>query len=688
MPSGYLVTLGADLTLTLADSIGGAFTAFTTASALGAGQWAFTGTAGGTQYNNETETGDYFLATDGNVYFVPDLGAVSTITSAETVSVPNYSEFNIVDGTSGADNIRNPYVDSDGQGINDAPGNNDDYVLGYGGNDDIRAQSGNDTVFGGSGDDALRGNGGDDLLYGDGPGASTEALNWFAEGTDGADLSGSFTQSTGAMDVSVSFTNNGNNNPDFDVETSDEIYTTNADPFSDHSSLYLFGDGDGATSTTTITFAPGARSDVTDNVENVVFRIGDVDFASGNHRDVVTVNAFDANGDAVDVTLTVTTTASGQDVASGNTVTAGDRSDGPEDATGSVLVEIAGPVAQIDIIYANALDGTQAIWVSDIFFDTIPPADGNDTLQGGNGNDTLFGQGGDDVLVGGNGADEVSGGDGDDRIDVAQGDTVSGGAGDDLFRLVDLAEGGSAAITLVGGEDDETDGDTLDLNGLANRSDITFTTQTPGELAGSVELADGSLLTFSNIENIICFTPGTVIRTPHGDRAIETLRPGDLVLTKDNGPQPLLWIGQRSVPALGDHAPIRIDPVLLAGADAPVLVSPQHRMLWGGARAQMLFGTGEVLVPAKHLLSNPGATRIEGGTVTYIHLMLEQHEILFANGAPSESFFPGDEAFSALTPQAREEMFTLFPQLRSHHGAYGQTARQCLKAHEAAVLVA
>ena len=95
-----------------------------------------------------------------------------------------------------------------------------------------------------------------------------------------------------------------------------------------------------------------------------------------------------------------------------------------------------------------------------------------------------------------------------------------------------------------------------------------------------------------------------------------------------------------------------------------------------------------MLVPAKHLLTHPAARRVEGGQVTYLHLMFDRHEIVFANGAPSESFFPGDEALDALAQAAREEMFELFPGLRGHLSGFGDTARLCVKAHEAAVLVA
>ncbi|MEM7318305.1 MAG: type I secretion protein, partial [Pseudomonadota bacterium] len=234
MPDGYLVSLGADQTLTSEDGISDPLTTFVTVQSLGAGQWTFSGTVGATTYFNETETGEYFLATDGNVYFVPGLGPVTTITSAQTVEVPFYSTLNIVQGTGGDDVINIGYIDPNGNEINGSA-DNADLVLGFGGDDDIRSRSGDDTVFGGSGDDTIRGGSGDDEIYGDGLSSETESLNWFAEGTDGADLSAGFTQNTGDIDVTVSVTNDGNNAPTYLLETSDEIYVDTGEEFSDHS---------------------------------------------------------------------------------------------------------------------------------------------------------------------------------------------------------------------------------------------------------------------------------------------------------------------------------------------------------------------------------------------------------------------------------------------------------------------
>nr|WP_263618606.1 Hint domain-containing protein [Seohaeicola saemankumensis] len=691
MPYGYLVSLSGDNTLADA-TIGGSYRFFRSNTSLGDGEWAWSGNYFGTDYYNQLEPGEFFLANNGNVYFVPDYGAVGTLSEASVTSAPYFSPDNRVQGTNNDDVIDDTFVDNNGNSVDSGdgsgPGGFGDEVYAKKGDDTVDSGQGDDLVYGGSGNDTIYGGDGDDTLYGDGQGGSNESLNWFAEGNDGTDLSSGFTQTTGDIDVTVSFSNDGNNSPDFEVATAEETYRTASDDHSNHSALYLFGSGDGATSTTTISFAANSTGDVEDEVENVSFRINDVDWASGNHRDVVTINAYDANGDPVAVTLTPTATGSNQDTVSGNTVTAGSQSESPDDATGSVLVEIAGPVQEIEIIYENALGGTQAVWVSDIFFDTRQPQDGNDILDGQDGDDTLYGQGGDDTLIGGTGDDTMYGGDGDDTFEVAQGDIAEGGDGDDTFVLTDLAETGNGTITITGNEGAEVDGDTLDLGGVADLSTLNLTVNQPDELAGTIELYDGTLVSFTNIENIICFTPGTMIATAHGPRPIETLAPGDLIVTRDNGLQPLRWVGSRSVPARGGHAPLELSPTLLEGATAPLLVSPQHRLLWTGARAQMLFGESEVLVAATHLSEHPGVTRRAGGAVTYMHLMLDRHEVVYANGVATESFYPGDTAIGALSDPARAEMFDLFPDLRSHAGSFGETARMCLKAHEGRLLAA
>ncbi|SPH23626.1 hypothetical protein DEA8626_02692 [Defluviimonas aquaemixtae] len=158
-----------------------------------------------------------------------------------------------------------------------------------------------------------------------------------------------------------------------------------------------------------------------------------------------------------------------------------------------------------------------------------------------------------------------------------------------------------------------------------------------------------------------CFTPGTLIRVPGGEVPVETLRPGDLVETMDHGPRRLRWIGARRVAGTGDLAPGRFAPGAI-GNTLALTVSPQHRMLVRGWRAELHFGVSEVLVAAVHLLGWPGVARCPVAEVDYLHLLLDRHEIIYAEGAPSESFHPGSwmlEDDSAL----RQEIAAVFPEL-------------------------
>ncbi|WP_299849546.1 Hint domain-containing protein [uncultured Roseovarius sp.] len=320
--------------------------------------------------------------------------------------------------------------------------------------------------------------------------------------------------------------------------------------------------------------------------------------------------------------------------------------------------------------------------------DSVIAGDGNDTVVSGAGDDTIDGGSGDDSITGGVGADSITGGSGDDTIQVAQGDTVTGGDGDDFFTLTDLSEVGNDAISITGGEGDETGGDTLQLTSDISVADITFTNtdDNAGGLSGNFTMADGTLVTFSEIENIICFTPGARIQTPQGARAVETLRPGDLVITRDNGPQPIRWLGQRTVPGLGRFAPVTFDTGALDGLTRPLTVSPQHRLLFSGYRAELLFGTPEVLIAARHLVNDLNIRQTARAQITYLHLMFDRHEIIYADGTATESFHAGQTGVSAISDQSRDEMFAIFPELRADSGAHGDTARLCLKAHEARLL--
>lgn len=182
----------------------------------------------------------------------------------------------------------------------------------------------------------------------------------------------------------------------------------------------------------------------------------------------------------------------------------------------------------------------------------------------------------------------------------------------------------------------------------------------------------------------VCFAAGTAILTPSGEVPVEHLRPGDAVFTRDNGRQILRWSGMREAPAVGRWAPVEFAKGALGNA-RPLRVSQQHRMLLSNSRAEMLFGTPDVLVPAINLVNGTDIRLCEGGQVAYVHLLFDAHQIVFAEGIATESLFPGKVAMGALDDAARAEVLALFPELSRE---YGPTAHLCLRGREAALLMA
>lgn len=165
---------------------------------------------------------------------------------------------------------------------------------------------------------------------------------------------------------------------------------------------------------------------------------------------------------------------------------------------------------------------------------------------------------------------------------------------------------------------------------------------------------------------MVCFCEGTMIRTPTGDRPVESLQVGDLVMTLDNGAQPIRWINGRMVPAIDDMRPVCIAPNALGHGmpTHPLLVSRQHRMLVRSPIAARMFGQTEVLMPAHKLCALDGFDVVDTmGFVTYWHFMCDTHQVVFANDAPAETLYLGKEARKALLPEALREVLALFPSL-------------------------
>lgn len=183
----------------------------------------------------------------------------------------------------------------------------------------------------------------------------------------------------------------------------------------------------------------------------------------------------------------------------------------------------------------------------------------------------------------------------------------------------------------------------------------------------------GTISFFINIINadVVCFAHGTLIETDRGPVSVEKLRRGDLVVTQDQGLQPIRWIGKRTVTAADLARYPKLTPVrITAGAlqqglpRRDLLVSRQHRMVVSRPSAKPDCRDGDVLVSAIKLTGLPGVFADETvDEVEYFHVLFDRHQVIFAEGAPTESLFPGAQALRGVSLEARAELFQLFPEL-------------------------
>ena len=225
-----------------------------------------------------------------------------------------------------------------------------------------------------------------------------------------------------------------------------------------------------------------------------------------------------------------------------------------------------------------------------------------------------------------------------------------------------------------------TDG-TLTMTGDGDVESFSFTY--------TIETSNGlNDVGFVLVDSVPCFVAGTRISTPDGDVPVERLRPGDLVLTRDDGPQPLRWIGERRVAAEGAFAPIFIAANAF-GRHGALFLSPLHRVLIRDSLAELLFGEAEVLVAARDLVNGRTVRRIEGGLVDYVHILFDRHQVVFSEGLETESFLPGPQTARSFEAEIVAEICALFPEIDPATGrGYSPAARRTLKPYEARLLMA
>lgn len=181
----------------------------------------------------------------------------------------------------------------------------------------------------------------------------------------------------------------------------------------------------------------------------------------------------------------------------------------------------------------------------------------------------------------------------------------------------------------------------------------------------------------------ICFCAGTLIDTDQGPVAVESLKIGDLVVTRDHGLQKVRWIGRSDLSRAQTAVFPKILPVrIAAGAMGPNLplrdlwLSPQHRVIVRSRIVARMTGQPEALVAIKQLCATPGITQITTPqAVSYFHLRLDRHEMVSAEGLWAETLLMGPQALRSMGPQARAELMLIFPDLTEEPQ---QAARQVM----------
>lgn len=145
-----------------------------------------------------------------------------------------------------------------------------------------------------------------------------------------------------------------------------------------------------------------------------------------------------------------------------------------------------------------------------------------------------------------------------------------------------------------------------------------------------------ALARFSEI-SCVSFVRGTHVMLADGEQTlIETLWPGDLVMTRDHGPQPLKWVGQQTVRAEGAFAPIVIRRGTLNNTN-DLTLGPNHRLFIYQPKDEIGVGRSEMAVQAKLLINDDSIVQTSGGFIDYFQLLFENHQVIYVEGIAAES---------------------------------------------------
>ena len=265
----------------------------------------------------------------------------------------------------------------------------------------------------------------------------------------------------------------------------------------------------------------------------------------------------------------------------------------------------------------------------------------------------------------------------DETNEFSLGDTFTDGV---TLAETQTINGGNPGTVVIRG----SDADSIDLSFQEEQSIDTEVNHIP---------EDVGVVTFEN-GLIMCFTADARMHTSDGQKLIGTLKPGALIRTADHSWQPLRWVATSHLSFAQLQQRPHLAPIRIAAGSlgrrmpsTPLTVSPQHRILVTGWRAQLLFGADEVLVPAKALSNGTTITQVyPPDGVTYFHLMFDQHEVVKSSGLWSESLYPEQMDMAYLHPGAVEEFQELFPTLCQKQRDFGPLARLTLSVREGTVI--